>query len=95
MARGALTLQDAKQFLFFTRTANGRQAGHEFLQRLNERKEGRDKATSLPAFRTQLKAVHRWGLQEPTDLSTFPIPHCRRTGRATGWCGVRGGSGQD
>ena len=27
--RGALTLQDPKQFLFFTRTANGRRAGKE------------------------------------------------------------------
>jgi pimeloyl-ACP methyl ester carboxylesterase len=74
MARGALTLQDAKQFLFFTRTANGRQAGREFLQRLKERTEGRDEAISLPTFRAQLKAIHRWGLQEPTDLSTIPHP---------------------
>jgi pimeloyl-ACP methyl ester carboxylesterase len=29
IARGALTFQDAKQFLFFTRTAGGRQAGRE------------------------------------------------------------------
>lgn len=74
IARGALTLQDAKQFLFFTRTANGRQAGREFLQRLKERTEGRDEAISLPTFRAQLKAIHRWGLQEPTDLSTIPHP---------------------
>jgi pimeloyl-ACP methyl ester carboxylesterase len=74
IARGALTLQDAKQFLFFTRTANGRQAGREFLQRLKEHAEGRDEAISLPTFRAQLKAIHRWGLQEPTDLSTIPHP---------------------
>src|SRR2546429_8063905 len=29
--RALLTLQDPKQFLFFTRTANGRRAGKEFL----------------------------------------------------------------
>src|SRR3954469_8727785 len=36
-ARGLLTRQDPKQFLFFTRTPNGRQAGKEFLARLEER----------------------------------------------------------
>jgi pimeloyl-ACP methyl ester carboxylesterase len=30
-ARGLLTRQDPKQFLFFTRTRNGRRAGKEFL----------------------------------------------------------------
>src|SRR5829696_4011355 len=36
-ARGLLTGQDPKQFLFFTRTPNGRRAGKEFLSRLQER----------------------------------------------------------
>ena len=74
LARGALTFQDLKQFLFFTRTANGRQAGRAFLRRLKERTEGRDKAISLPAFRAQLMAIHHWGRQEPTDLSTITHP---------------------
>jgi len=39
LVKGTLTLQDAKQFLFFTRTANGRQAGRDFLKRLKERTE--------------------------------------------------------
>src|SRR6266700_820011 len=42
--RGLLTFQDPKQFLFFTRTSNGRRAGKEFLARLKERTENRDKA---------------------------------------------------
>jgi pimeloyl-ACP methyl ester carboxylesterase len=74
MVKGALTFQDAKQFLFFTRTANGRLAGRRFLERLKERTEDRDKAISLSAFRAQLKATHRWGLQSPSDLSTIPHP---------------------
>ena len=37
--RGLLTLQDPKQFLFFTRTPDGRRAGKEFLARLKERTE--------------------------------------------------------
>src|SRR6266508_479646 len=36
-ARGLLTRQDPKQFLFFTRTPNGRRAGKQFLARLQER----------------------------------------------------------
>jgi pimeloyl-ACP methyl ester carboxylesterase len=73
-ARGLLTRQDPKQFLFFTRTPNGRQAGKEFLARLEERTGDRDKAISVRSFRAQLKAIHRWGQQKPTDLSSIYQP---------------------
>ncbi len=72
--RGLLTLQDPKQFLFFTRTPNGRRAGKEFLARLKERTENRDKAISLRSYRAQLKAIHRWGLEHPSDLSVIRQP---------------------
>jgi pimeloyl-ACP methyl ester carboxylesterase len=72
--RGAFTLQDPKQFLFFTRTANGRRAGKQFLSRLKERTENRDKAISIRAYLTQLKAIHRWGLDAPADLSVIRQP---------------------
>jgi pimeloyl-ACP methyl ester carboxylesterase len=74
IARGLLTRQDPKQFLFFTRTANGRQAGKEFLARIEERTNDRDKAISVRTFRAQLKAIHRWGRQEPADLSGIHQP---------------------
>jgi pimeloyl-ACP methyl ester carboxylesterase len=73
-ARGLLTRQDPKQFLFFTRTPNGRQAGKQFLARLEERTEDRDKAISVRAFRAQLKAIHRWGQQQPADLARIRQP---------------------
>jgi pimeloyl-ACP methyl ester carboxylesterase len=73
-ARGLLTRQDPKQFLFFTRTPNGRRAGKEFLARLEERTSDRDKAISLGAFRAQLKAIHRWGRQQPADLASIHQP---------------------
>jgi pimeloyl-ACP methyl ester carboxylesterase len=73
-ARGLLTRQDPKQFLFFTRTANGRRAGKEFLARLKERTTDRDKAISVRAFRAQLKAIHRWGLEKPADLASIHQP---------------------
>jgi pimeloyl-ACP methyl ester carboxylesterase len=74
VARGALTRQDPKQFLFFTRTPNGRRAGKEFLARLQERTSDRDKAISVRSFRAQLKAIHRWGQQQPADLSGIHQP---------------------
>src|SRR4051812_10836156 len=73
-ARGLLTRQDPKQFLFFTRTPNGRRAGKEFLARLNERTNDRDQAISVGSFRAQLKAIHRWGQQQPADLSSIHQP---------------------
>jgi pimeloyl-ACP methyl ester carboxylesterase len=74
IARGLLTRQDPKQFLFFTRTPNGRRAGQEFLARLEERIDGRDKAISVRSFRAQLKAIHRWGQQKPADLASIHQP---------------------
>jgi pimeloyl-ACP methyl ester carboxylesterase len=72
--RGAFTRQDPKQFLFFTRTPNGRQAGKQFLARLQERTGDRDKAISVKSFRAQLKAIHRWGQQQPSDLTGIRQP---------------------
>jgi pimeloyl-ACP methyl ester carboxylesterase len=74
IARGLLTRQDPKQFLFFTRTPNGRRAGKDFLARLEERTNDRDKAISVRSFRAQLKAIHRWGQQKPADLSGIHHP---------------------
>jgi pimeloyl-ACP methyl ester carboxylesterase len=73
-ARALLTLQDPKQFLFFTRTRNGRQAGKQFLARLKERTDNRDKAISLKSYFAQLAAIHSWGLERPQDLSGIRQP---------------------
>ena len=73
-ARGLLTRTDPKQYLFFTRTPNGRRAGQEFLARLEERTSDRDKAISIRSFRAQLKAIHRWGQQTPADLASIRQP---------------------
>ena len=74
IARGLLTRQDPKQFLFFTRTPNGRRAGKAFLARLEERTNDRDEAISVRSFRAQLKAIHRWGQQKPADLASIRQP---------------------
>jgi pimeloyl-ACP methyl ester carboxylesterase len=63
------TFKDPKVLLFFTRTANGKSEAKAFVQRLKERTADRDKAIAVRAFRTQLKAIHTWGLKRPADLS--------------------------
>lgn len=72
MVKGAATFRDAKYYLFFTDSANSRSAARAFLDRLKERQENRDKAISVAAFRAHLKAIHGWGVQQPTDLSRIP-----------------------
>jgi pimeloyl-ACP methyl ester carboxylesterase len=74
VARGLLTRRDPKEFLFFTRTPNGRRAAKEFLARLEERTNDRDKPISVRSLRAQLKAIHRWGQQKPTDLANIHQP---------------------
>jgi pimeloyl-ACP methyl ester carboxylesterase len=74
IARGERTRRDPKEFLFFTRTPNGRGAAKEFLARLDERTDDRDKALSIRSLRAQLKAIHRWGEQQPADLSSIHQP---------------------
>jgi pimeloyl-ACP methyl ester carboxylesterase len=72
--RGLFTGQDAKQFLFFTRTPGGIEAGKAFLERLKERAQNRDTDISVRAFFAQLEALRTWGLKQPADLSVVKQP---------------------
>ena len=72
--KGALTFKDPKYYLFFTTTANGKGAARKFLQRLKERRDHRDTPLSISSFRAQLKAIHAWGLAEPSDLTGIQQP---------------------
>ncbi|MBK7613717.1 MAG: alpha/beta hydrolase [Burkholderiales bacterium] len=74
MLRGFFTGQDAKQFLFFTRTPGGIEAGKAFLARLKERTEDRDTEISVSAFMAQLEALRVWGKKAPADLSVVQQP---------------------
>jgi pimeloyl-ACP methyl ester carboxylesterase len=74
MLRGLFTGQDAKQFLFFTRTPGGIEAGKAFLERLKERTEDRDTEISVSAFIAQLQALRAWGQKAPADLSVIQQP---------------------
>ena len=68
------TFKDPKELLFFTRTAHGKSEAKAFIKRLKERTIDRDKAMAIGAFRTQLKAIHAWGLEKPADLSRIQQP---------------------
>jgi pimeloyl-ACP methyl ester carboxylesterase len=82
MVKGALTFKDPKHYLFFTRTANGKSAARAFMQRLKERTDNRDKPIAITAFRAQLKAIHAWGRQKPSDLTGIQHPVLVANGEA-------------
>lgn len=71
MLRGFLTHQDPKQYLSFTRTPGGIRAGKEFLGRLKERSQNRDKEITVTALQAQLKALRRWGSKAPPICQRF------------------------
>jgi pimeloyl-ACP methyl ester carboxylesterase len=66
--------QDPKQYLFFTRTPNGIQAGKAFLARLKERSQNRDQEIAVGAYMAQLQALRAWGQKKPADLSVIRQP---------------------
>src|SRR6266568_1409187 len=72
--RATLTRSDPKEFLFFNRNATGKPAARAFVKRLEERTVDRDAKIALKAFRTQLKAIQKWGRSAPADLSKVTQP---------------------
>jgi pimeloyl-ACP methyl ester carboxylesterase len=74
MVRAAVTRSDPKEFLFFNRNATGKPAARAFVNRLKERAVDRDAPISVKAFRTQLRAIKKWGRSAPADLSRITQP---------------------
>jgi pimeloyl-ACP methyl ester carboxylesterase len=74
LIRATLTGQDPKQYLFFTRTPTGIEAGKAFLKRLQERTDNRDKEITIGAYVSQLQALSAWGQKHPADLSGVRQP---------------------
>jgi pimeloyl-ACP methyl ester carboxylesterase len=66
-----LTFRDPKFYLFFNRNVNGRKVAKEYLSRLKERKENKDKKLKLKHLQYQLNAIKAYGLQTPQDLSVI------------------------
>jgi pimeloyl-ACP methyl ester carboxylesterase len=74
MLHGLLTRKDPKRYLFFTRTAHGKAAATDFMNRLEERTEGRVAPTSPWGVAAQIVAIRRWGAQDPMDLASIEHP---------------------
>jgi len=74
LIRATFTGQDPKQYLFFTRTPNGIEAGKAFLKRLQERTDKRDSEIAIWAYVPQLQALNAWGQKRPADLSVITQP---------------------
>jgi len=74
LARATFTGQDPKQFLFFTRTPGGIEAGKAFLKRLQERTDDRDAEIAIGAYVAQLQALGAWGQKAAADLSVVKQP---------------------
>lgn len=72
--KAALTLSDPRNFLFFPRTPEGKRAASDYLRRLKERTNDRDKPISIQARVAQLKAIRAVGLSAPDDLSKIDQP---------------------
>jgi pimeloyl-ACP methyl ester carboxylesterase len=72
--KAALTLRDARHYLFFPRTPAGKRAATDYFARLKERTEDRDKRISVQARLAQLKAIRAAALQEPHDLGRIQQP---------------------
>jgi len=69
-----LTRKDPRHFLFFPRTAAGKEAAAAYFQRLAERRTGRDKPISAQARLAQLRAITSAGLHPADDLSQITVP---------------------
>ena len=72
--KAVLTLRDPRHYLFFNRTPDGKRAATDYMARLKERTEDRDKRISLQARRAQLKAIRAAGLQASHDLGKISQP---------------------
>jgi hypothetical protein len=79
--RGLLVARTQKQFLFFTRTANGKRAGKEFLALLQERTVDRDTPTTVSSYFAQPKACRRWGKEDPARPVIHPPARAPRERR--------------
>lgn len=74
IVKGIFTFRDPKFYLFFPQNKVGKEAARDFLKRLKERTENRDKNVKLSVLKKQLNAIKNWGNDKPADLSVFKHP---------------------
>lgn len=74
LIRSFLTHRDVKEYLFFTRTPQSKQAGKAFINRLKQREIVEDKAITLAAYRRQLIAIKQYAHDQPANLAQINQP---------------------
>jgi pimeloyl-ACP methyl ester carboxylesterase len=74
MLRATLTRSDPKEFIFFRRNQVGKTAAKQFLARLEQRKDDRDKPIAVGAFLAQLTAISTFGKTAPVSLASITQP---------------------
>lgn len=74
LIRSFLTHRDVKEYLFFTRTPQGKQAGKAFINRLKQREIVEDKAITLATYRRQLIAIKQYPHDQPANLAQINQP---------------------
>jgi pimeloyl-ACP methyl ester carboxylesterase len=74
MLKATLTRSDPKEFIFFRRNQVGKTAARQFLARLEQRKDDRDKPIAVGAFLAQLTAISTFGKTAPVSLASITQP---------------------
>jgi pimeloyl-ACP methyl ester carboxylesterase len=74
MLKATLTRSDPKEFIFFRRNKLGKTSAKQFLTRLEERKNDRDKPIAVGAFLAQLTAISTFGKTAPVSLASITQP---------------------
>ncbi|OZG29257.1 alpha/beta hydrolase [Williamsia sp. 1138] len=72
--KAAVTRKDARNYLFFPRTPDGKRAAAAYFDRLAERTTDRDTTISLQARLAQLRAIIAGGKAAPDDLTAITHP---------------------
>ena len=70
--KALLTLSDPRNFLFFPRNPEGKQAATDYLRRLEERTGNRDKRISIRAAIAQIRAIRHAGLPARRPVRRHP-----------------------
>ena len=73
--KAALEKTDPKRFIFYNHDKEGKMEAEKVIRRLAERNgKSLDKATTIPSFLRQLRAIRKWGKEKADNLSFINQP---------------------
>lgn len=74
MFHALLKHKDMKRYIFYTNDAQGEQVANEVFARLKRHNGYADVPMKVSSFLKQLRAIKKWGVAEPDDLSFVKQP---------------------